>query len=194
MAVEAEIMNSVTILGRNMSVEYRVGAGGGALDQAVLFAGLQEAVALINSVGTWTSHERQALSTMRKIVFFSGEIVVNTWKLTRSGCDEDDAIFYWEAGEFMANTDADVRASTFFHDCWHVIQFRRDGGFAQTNEIRVVREVDAITRQIEAARKLGCVDHEIAHLQQYLDEHALIVARLAEGIGRMDHAQPIARA
>jgi hypothetical protein len=94
----------------------------------------------------------------------------------------------------MANTDADVRANTFFHDCWHVIQFRRDGGFAQTDEIRVAREVDAISRQIEAARKLGCVDREVAHLQKYLDEHVLIVARLAEGIDRMDHAQPIARA
>jgi hypothetical protein len=186
-------MDSVTILGRMMSVEYRIGAGGGALDQAALFAGLQEAVALINSVGTWTGNEREALSAMNKIVFFSGEIVVNTWKLTRPGCDEDDAIFYWAAGEFMANTDADVRANTFFHDCWHVIQFRRDGGFAQTDEIRVEREVDAITRQIDAARKLGCVDREIAHLQKYLDEHALIVARLAEGIDRMDHAQAIAR-
>jgi hypothetical protein len=125
-------MDSVTIPGRMMPVEYLVGAGGGALDQAALFAGLQEAAALINSVGTWTGDEREALSAMNKIVFFSGEIVVNTWKLTRPGCDEDDAIFYWEAVEFMANTDADVRANTFFHDCWHVIQFRRDGGFAQT--------------------------------------------------------------
>jgi len=44
------------------------------------------------------------------------------------------------------------------------------------------------------ARKLGCEDREIAHLQKYLDEHPLIVARLAEGIDRMDHAQSIARA
>jgi hypothetical protein len=187
-------MDSVTILGRTMPVEYLVGAGGSALDQVALFAGLQEVAALINSVGTWTGNEREALSAMNKIVFFSGEIVVNTWKLTRPGCDEDDAVFYWEAVEFMANTDADVRASTFFHDCWHVLQFRRDGGFALTDEIRVAREVEAISRQIEAAGKLGCVDREIAHLQQYLDERALIVARLAEGIDRMDHAQPIARA
>ena len=186
-------MDSVTILGRTIPVEYLVGAGGAALDQAALFAGLQKAVAKIASVKDWTSNEREALSAMNKIVFFSGEIVVNTWKLTRPGCDEDDAIFYWEAAEFMANTDADVRANTFFHDCWHVIQFRRDGGFAQTDEIRVLREVDAINRQIEAARKLGCEHREIAHLQKYLDEHPLIVARLAEGI-RMDHARPIARA
>jgi hypothetical protein len=98
--MEAGLMDSVTILGRTRPVEYLVGAGGGALDQAALFAGLQKAAALINSVGTWTGDEREALSAMNKIVFFSGEIVVNTWKLTRPGCDEDDAIFYLAGCEF----------------------------------------------------------------------------------------------
>lgn len=187
-------MDRVTILGVERPVDYMVGAGGAMLDAPALLDGLKAAAALIDSVPNWSADEREALLAMRKIVFFSGEIEVNTWKLTRPGCDEDDAIFYWEAVEFMANTDADVRANTFFHDCWHVIQFRREGGFARTDEIRVDREVDAIGRQIAAARKLGCEEREIAHLQRYLDDHPMIVARLAEGIDRMDHAQPILRA
>jgi len=186
-------MESVTLLGREVAVGYDEGPGGEALNRPTLFAGLQQAVTLINStIEALSPDERAAFRAIRKIVFFSGEIVVNGWKLTRPGCDEDDAIFYWEAEEFMRNTDADVRANTLFHDCWHVIQFQREGDFARDDNERVVREVDAISRQIRVAKKLGCSDAEIAHLQKYIDDNPLIVARLGEGV-RMGHASEIVR-
>lgn len=186
-------MDSVRVLGRKVSVDYLIGNGGQALDASALLQGLREAVTLINSkLEDYSPDEREAFRAMKRIVFFSGEIVVNSWKLSRPGCDEDDAIFYWEMEEFMRNTDADVRANTFFHDCWHVIQFQREGDFARDANERVVREVDAIARQIRVAKKLGCSDAEIAHLQKYIDDNPLIVARLNEGV-RMAHAAPIGR-
>src|SRR4029079_11515817 len=85
--------------------------------------------------------------------FFAGQVMVNGYPMDRPCCDQDDAVFYWEAEEFMRNTDADVRANTFFHDCWHVVQFRRDG-YATEEPEQVAREVDAIEQQIAVGRTL----------------------------------------
>lgn len=187
-------MDEVVILGRATPVTFLIGDGGDELDRARLLEGLKAAAELIDSVDDWSDDEREAFGALRGVVFFSGEIEVNGWRLSRPGCDEDDGVFYWEAEEFLANTDADVRANTLFHDCWHIVQFQREGGFARDADERLRREVDAIGRQIDVARKLGCVEREIAHLQAYLDQHPMIVARLQEGVDRMSHAQPILRA
>ena len=175
-------MTKVRILGRKAKVEFLKGKDGAKLDKATLLAGLQQMIELIDRT-PWSPEERDAFRGMKKIVFFEGQVVVNGWPLTRPGCDEDDAHFYWEANEFMANTDADVRANTYFHDCWHVVQYQRAGDFARTEKERVAREIDAIDRQIVVAGKLGCSEHEIQHLKDFRADQARIVARLAEGVG-----------
>lgn len=187
-------MATVRILDDDVAIEFLKGKDGGELDRPTLLSGLEATVRKINET-VWSDEERRAFASMKKIVFFEGEVVVNSWPLTRSGCDEDDAIFYWEANEFMANTDADVRANTFFHDCWHVIQFQNTGDFARGDAERVAREIDAIDRQIEVATKLGCDEREIQFLRDFRANQDRIVARLAEGVGtRMRHNPEIGRA
>jgi hypothetical protein len=176
-------MPSVRVLGVDTPVDFIDGEGAAPLDRAVLLAGLEDAMALVNRTAGWTAEERAAFEGMKKIVFFQGQVTVNGWPLSRPGCDQDDAIFYWEAVEFMANTDADVRANTFFHDCWHVVQFKRIGDFARTPGDQVAREIDAIDRQIAVARKLGCDEREIQFLRDFRADQGRIVARLAEGVG-----------
>jgi hypothetical protein len=179
----------VKILSREVDVEFKVGLNAAlAMDQAALTAGLDQMVALINSVA-WPAQYAAAFEGMKKIVFFEGQVQVNTWLVDRPCCDEDDAVFYWEANEFMANTDADVHANTFFHDCWHVVQFKRNGNrYAKDEAERVAREVDAIEHQIEVARLLGCDEREIRFLEDFRDSQTRIIARLDEGVnGRMLH-------
>jgi hypothetical protein len=187
-------MASVRILDGEVPVEFLKGRDGADLDETALLEGLEATVRKINETD-WSDEERRAFGLMRKIVFFEGEVVVNGWPLTRPGCDEDDAIFYWEANEFMANTDADVRANTFFHDCWHVVQFQATGDFARGEAERVNREIDAIDRQIAVATKLGCDEREIQFLRDFRANQDRIVARLAEGVGtRMRHNPETGRA
>jgi hypothetical protein len=155
------------------------------MDRDLLLRGLQEAAELINRT-EWTEEQRSAFNGMREIVFFQGKIDVNGYALERPGCDEKEAIFYWEAVEFLANPDPGVRANTFFHDCWHVVQFKKDG--YATPEQRVGREVDAIQHQIEVAKRLNCRPEDIAYLQAFEDSQPKIEARLAEGISEMHHA------
>jgi len=176
-------MASIDILGRNIPVEFMTGSEPQlVMDEAAILEKLGEMAALIDSKA-WPDQYADAFRIMNKIVFFEGMIEVDGHEVERPGCDQDDAVFYWEAVEFMANTDADVRANTFFHDCWHVVQFKRIGDFARTPDDQVAREIDAIDRQIAVAQKLGCDEREIQFLRDFRADQDRIVARLAEGVG-----------
>lgn len=177
-------MASIKILGATIPVEFKVGKDAVLpMDQAAILKGAGEMAALINSK-TWPPAFAAAFKGMKKIVFFEGKVKVNGHLIDRPGVDEDDAIFYWEASEFTANTDADVRANTFFHDCWHVVQFKAKGNkFAKDQKEQVAREVDAINQQIAVARILGNDAREIKFLEDFRDDQARIKARLDEGVG-----------
>ena len=177
-------MASIDILGTLIPIEFMIGEDAKrTLDQPKLIAGAKQMAALINS-RIWTEEQRNAFTGIKKIVFFEGKVVVNGHVMDRPCCDEDDAIFYWEAEEFERNPDADVHANTFFHDCWHVVQFKRAGNkFAQGQEEQVEREVDAINEQLKVARILGNSPHEVEHLRKFRDNHPGILARLKEGVG-----------
>jgi hypothetical protein len=179
-------MAAIEILGKETAVDFVVGDGAAtdSLDEAGLLAGAEAMAALIDS-RDWPQAYADAFRGMTKIVFFAGKVMVDRYLMDRPCCDQDDAVFYWEAEEFMRNTDADVRANTFFHDCWHVVQFRRAGNrFAQGQVEQVAREVDAIEQQIAVARTLGCDDREIGFLEDFRDDQRRIVARLDEGVGK----------
>lgn len=178
-------MAAIEILGKQTAVDFVVGEGAtaGSLDEPALLAGTEAMAALIDSKD-WPDDYADAFRGMTKIVFFAGKVMVDGYLMDRPCCDQDDAVFYWEAEEFLRNTDADVRANTFFHDCWHVVQFRRAGNrFAQGQTEQVAREVDAIKQQIEVARTLGCDEREIGYLVDFENDEEKIVTRLAEGVG-----------
>jgi hypothetical protein len=179
-------MPAIEILGKETAVDFIVGEGAvaGSLDEPALLAGAEAMAALIDAQD-WPQAHADAFRGMARIVFFAGKVMVDGYLMDRPCCDQDDAVFYWEAEEFLRNTDADVRANTFFHDCWHVVQFRREGNrFAEGQAEQVAREVDAIEQQIAVARTLGCSDYEIGFLEAFMnDEHAIGV-RLAEGVGQ----------
>lgn len=180
-------MAEIEILGKTLAVDFVLGEGAAAdaLDEDALLAGARDMAALINSKD-WPPHFRDAFREMVRIVFFEGKVEVNGHLMDRPCCDEDDAVFYWEANEFLLNSDADVRANTFFHDCWHVVQFKLAGRqFAYTEEERLRREVDAITHQIGVAHTLGCNADEIGHLEAFRGDQQRIAARLDEGVGQI---------
>ena len=179
-------MSSLQILDTQKPLEFVDADPADPMDRDLLTLGLQEMADLINRT-SWTEEQRGAFNGMRKIVFFQGQVDVNGYVMQRPGCDERGAVFYWEAVEFLANTDPRVRANTFFHDCWHVVQFGRDG-YAQGEQERVAREIDAIERQIAVARQLDCRPEDIAYLQAFEADQAAIKIRLAEGVSEMHHA------
>lgn len=177
-------MASINVLGKTIQIEFQIGQDAKrTLDEAALTQGAQQMAALINSK-IWTEDQKNAFTGIHKIVFFEGKVVVNGHVMDRPCCDEDDAVFYWEAEEFERNTDADVRANTFFHDCWHVVQFKRTGNkFAQGQQEQVEREVDAINEQLKVAEILGNSPGEIEFLRHFRDNQQGIIARLKEGVG-----------
>jgi hypothetical protein len=178
-------MSSIRILGTDIKVEFLVGKNPEhEMDEDAILARLGEMAELINGK-EWPSEFADAFRIMNKIVFFEGMVVVDGHELTRPGCDQDDAIFYWEANEFTANPDADVHGNTFFHDCWHVVQFRRAGNkFALGDTEPVEREVDAINQQIEVGKILGNDARELKFLEDFRDNQQAIKDRLREGIGK----------
>jgi hypothetical protein len=171
-------MGQVTILGHDVAIEFSIAGG----DTRPLLGGVQAMADLINARGPWLQDYADAYRGMNKIVFFRGTVQVNGYDMSRPCCDEDDRIFYWETDEFLRNMDADVHANTFFHDCWHVVQFNRDGGFAKSDDERVSREVDAINQQIAVARQLGCDDREVNFLVAFRNDQQKLKDRLAEGV------------
>lgn len=184
-------MPDIDILGKQVAIEFVIGEGAQLeLDEERLLAGAGDMAALINSID-WPADHRDAFREMTKIIFFEGQVMVNGYLMDRPCCDTDDAIFYWEANEFMKNTQADVRANTYFHDCWHVVQFKRAGNlYAYTEADQIAREVDAITHQIDVARMLGCSEHEIQHLEDFRRDQHRIAERLDEGVNRLAAHRP----
>lgn len=177
-------MASIQVLDKTIPIEFKMGEGAQRpLDEAGLVAGAERMAALINEKRSqWTAEQKDAFEGIKKIVFFEGKVMVDGHLMDRPCCDQDDAIFYWEANEFERNTDADVRANTFFHDCWHVVQFRTRGGFAGDQREQVAREVDAIEKQIQVARTLGNDEREIQFLVDFKNDQQGIIDRLEEGV------------
>lgn len=185
-------MASIDILGKDVPILFEIGEGASEadLDTDRLLAGAEEMAALIDSKA-WLPHQSDAFRQMNKIVFFAGKVMVDNNLMDRPCCDQDDAVFYWEAEEFFRNTDADVHANTFFHDCWHVVQFKAAGNrYAYTERDKVDREVDAITHQIEVARTLGCSPSEIQFLLDFQANQGAIIARLDEGVNQLAPHKP----
>lgn len=177
-------MASIQILGTTIPIEFKIGQDAKRpLNEAQLLTGAQQMAALINS-RIWTDAQKNAFTGIKKIVFFEGKVMVDGHLMDRPCCDQDDAIFYWEAEEFERNTDADVRANTFFHDCWHVVQFKRDGA-ARADDVadQVAREVDAINEQLKVCEILGNSQQEMQHLIAFRDDQQRIRERLKEGVG-----------
>jgi len=169
----------ITILGKNIRIEF---ADPPHARRSDILADLAVMSDLINRT-IWPPEYESAYRLMDKILFFSDAVTVNTHLMSRSCCDEDDRIFYWEIDEeFLFNRDADVHGHTLFHDCWHVVQFLRDGGFAMQQHVQVAREVEAINHQIKVAQLLGCDDREIKFLRDFRDNQGLILARLEQGV------------
>jgi hypothetical protein len=171
------------LLGKERPVTFEIGDKPGfVLDEDAVVLGLQEMADVIQDVA-WEPDQAAAFRVMDRIVFFEGAIEVNGWKLDRPGCDEDDATFYWEANEFMANRDPRVRAHTFFHDCCHVEQFRAAGNkHAIEQHDRVQREIDAIDRQIAVAERMQTLPQYIQFLRDFEGDQGRILARLDEGV------------
>lgn len=176
----------ISLLGRNVRIEFAEPPHGSRDD---ILSDLDVMSALINRT-EWPPEYAAAYRLLTKVVMFSDRVTVNGHVMSRSCCDEDDAVFYWEIDEeFLANRDADVHGHTLFHDCWHVVQFRRDGGFAR-GHVQVAREVEAINHQIKVAQLLGCDDREIQFLRDFRDDQNRLLARLEEGVHtRMPTAQ-----
>jgi hypothetical protein len=153
------------------------------MDETEILAKLGEMAALINSKA-WSDSYADAFRIMNKIVFFEGTIVVDGHEIERPGCDQDDAIFYWRAKEFTDNLQNDVHGNTFFHDCWHVVQFRAAGDYARGEEEQVAREVDAIDQQIAVGENLGNDQNELDYLRGFRADQQRIKDRLREGIDK----------
>lgn len=177
-------MDSITILGAPIKVSFKIGEGGEPMDEAKIEQAVEDMAALINSKD-WPSDFADAFRSMKEIVFFTGMVEINGFPVERPGTDEDDAIFYWETEEFLKNPEIDVHANIFFHDCWHLVQFKRAGNkSAVPGKEQVAREVDAITQQIEAGKILGNSPDEIAFLEEFRGDQQKIIDRLKEGIGK----------
>ncbi len=177
-------MDSITILGVPIKVSFKIGEGGEPMDEAKIEQAVEDMAALINSKD-WPPDFSDAFKGMKEIVFFDGKVKINNFMVDRPGTDEDDAVFYWEANEFLNNLEIDVHANIFFHDCWHVVQFKRAGNkYAADEDERVAREVDAITQQIKAGEILGNSPAEIAFLVEFKGNQQKIIDRLKEGIDK----------
>lgn len=175
------IVASIRVIDREIPIEF---IAVDPADQGAIVAQAQKMADLINGK-SWSGDQAAAFQIMSRIVFFRGTIQVDGHDLARPGCDQDDAVFYWQADEFIANPDADVHANTFFHDCWHVVQFRRAGNkYAQGDTEPVEREVDAIERQIEVGLILGNDDRELQFLRDFRDDQERIKARLRQGVDK----------
>src|SRR5690349_7336487 len=98
------VMTSIRIISRDIPIEF---IAIDPADQDPILAQVQKMADLINSKD-WPADYAAAYQVMSKIVFFRGTVSVDGHDLARPGCDQDDAIFYWQADEFIANSDADV--------------------------------------------------------------------------------------
>jgi hypothetical protein len=186
-------MATIDVLGNQIPLIFLTGRDALIpMDQPALTEAAMAMAAAINSVAWEPAHPDYAAAFrgVKGIVFFEGVVTVNGFDMDRPCMDEDDAVFYWESSEFTRNPDPRAQAQTFFHDCWHVVQFKRLGGFARTETERVDREIDAIDHQIEVAALLGCDPSVMTFLADFRDGQGNIQARLAEGV-KMHHNKAV---
>jgi len=179
---------TINVLGNKIPVIFLIGKDATIeMDQPAITKAVNAMAAAINATD-WKGRPAyvRAFRGVKGIVFFEGVVNVNGFDMDRPCMDEDDAVFYWESSEFTRNPDPRTQAQTFFHDCWHVVQFKRQGGFAKNEQDRVDREVDAIDHQIEAATLLGCDPSVMTFLADFRDGQGNIQMRLAEGV-KMQH-------
>jgi hypothetical protein len=179
-----DAMASIRILGKDIKVEFKRGKGASVdIIEPPILAAAEAMAALINGK-RWPDDLAAAFVGVKKIVFFNGAVKVGKFMVARPGMDQPKATFFWEVEEFDRD-DADGHANTLFHDSWHLVQFKRAGNKAATAiEDRVAREVDAVNKQIEAARILGSAASDIEFLEKFRDDPATIRARLEEGISK----------
>ncbi len=186
-------MATINVLGNQIPIIFLVGKDAMIeMDQPAIVEAANAMAKAINTVDWKSAHGAyvDAFRGVKGIVFFEGVVNVNGYDMDRPCMDEDDAIFYWESSEFTKNPDPRAQAQTFFHDCWHVVQFKRMGGFAKDEQDRVDREVDAIDHQIEVATLLGCDPVVMTFLADFRDGQGNIQKRLAEGV-KMQHNKTI---
>jgi hypothetical protein len=172
----------ITILDQDVPVEFQDNDPAKPLPRADLLQRLTQMAGAIDAKkDLWTPAQRGAFTGMNRIVIFRGLVDVGGVEMGRPGCDLPNKVFYWQADEFLQVDDAGVRANTFFHDCWHVVQYGK-GGYPKTTEEGVDREVDAVDRQIEVAQVLACYDADLKFLADYEHDRPAIRARLDQGI------------
>jgi hypothetical protein len=172
----------ITILDHDVQVEFQGNDPARPLDPPDLLRRLTAMADAINAkTSLWTDAQRKAFTGITRIVLFRGLVEVGGVAMGRPGCDLPNAIFYWQADEFLQVDHAGVRANTFFHDCWHLVQYAKSG-YPRTVEEGVDREVDAVDRQIEVARVLECYDADLEFLTDYEHDRPAIRARLDQGI------------
>lgn len=175
-------MDAVTILKSAVPYRFLVGASpaNAAIDRDALRGELAAMAAAVNAVA-WAPPLADAFAAMRAITVFVGAVPFGQAMLQRPFTDQATADFYWQADEFAQEWTPAYRATYFLHDCWHVIQYQRDGGSAKTVDEMVQREVEAVDMQIAAARNLACDDQFINFLTNYRNNDAAIRERLQSG-------------
>ena len=149
-------------------------------------AALTGATGLANAVNAvqaqLTDAQTQAFIGVDQVVFFES-VIFHHASMTRPFMDQENATFYWEIDEFLAPGVAyGARRPTFyFHDSWHLAQYRATGRMSNDLQEEVDREVDATQRQLEVAQVLGCDAAFIAYLDEYLHNRDEITARIGQG-------------
>ena len=132
-------MNTVPILGVDIPYDFVVGddPGDEIMDEADLGRAVAEMAREFAGVA-WRADIAAALREMKAIRFFVGAVPYRDAMLTRPFTDQDNAIFYWHAREFLLDVDPRTRASYFFHDCWHMAQFLARGGPSVDQSARIL--------------------------------------------------------
>jgi len=139
--------------------------------------------AVINShAAMYGPSEAAAFQALNAITLFSGSINFNDEQMSRSFTDQKTGTFYWLDTEIALYLSAPVMACYFFHDCWHMVQFKQDDGPAATLSDEINREVDAVARQVVVGGKLGVPQYVLDFLTKYGNDRAAIATRIGQGV------------
>ena len=169
----------ITVLGKQVPCLF----DSSITDQAKLHGAASDVVEMANRINaaTWSDAQRQAFLGTDRIVFFE-KVTWHGAAMTRPFMDQEAATFYWEIDEFLTDgIDGPRRPTFFFHDCWHLAQYRAKGGPAKDLKDEVDREVDATDRQIECATVLGCDKPFLDYLTAYRNDRGAIETRIGAG-------------
>ena len=169
----------ITVLGKQLPCLF----DSSITDQAKLHGAASDVVEMANRInaGQWSQAQTNAFLGTDRIVFFE-TVMWHGAAMTRPFMDQEAATFYWEIDEFLTDgVDGPRRPTFFFHDCWHLAQYRKLGGPAKNLTDEVDREVDATDRQIECATVLGCDQPFLDYLTAYRNDRAAIEARIGAG-------------